>query len=434
MLEVRELGRVGRKVAGFGRQAASTLPVPRVPGHHAAELEHVADVLGPLGTHPVKRRGGAWDVTRGQARTRLLRAQRGYALRRRNLDRLGVSDGGVGLPSPVQELRQQGEERGPLRPVRVRERELRPLRAVAIGADTGGPLGGLCEQRNGVARIRAAEQVVGDRFGRSALRRKRRGGGCVEPLQHGLGQPGRQLLADQRVPKAVAAACALEHARRIGARDEVAYVLVARECDKRLAGEAVVDHGECGKEPLGRGLELLETSRCDLTQPRRDADLSGRVDRCGKLLGEERVPSRRALDHRERLAPERPPRSPPRDRAHRGAVEGAERQLGRCTALEQARAHERGGLRERVVAHGDDDEEPLAGGEAGDVMDECRGRLVRGRQVVDCEDHATLRGRLPEELRDRREDAVPVRGLLGPVGRVPDGGQQPRERGLGAVA
>ena len=182
-----------------------------------------------------------------------------------------------------------------------------------------------------------------------------------------------------------------------------------------------------------RRLEPVEPPRHDRAQARRHRDLAGGVHRRRQLLGEERVARRRALDGAEGGGRERAGGGTPRDRGDRGAVERAERDFHRGAPLEQTRAHARGRLRKRLVAHAGDHEQALAGGAAGDVAHQRRGGLVRGVQVVDHEHRAALAGRLCEQVSDRREDAVTVHGLLGCARRAAHRGQQPREGGLRAV-
>ena len=129
-LQVGELAGVGREPVRLGGQPARALPVARVPGHHAAQQDQLAEVLGPLGLHPFERGRGARDVACREAGARLLRSQCGHALRGRDLDRLGVGGGGAGLAGPVEQLRAQRKEGGALVLVRVLERQLGPLGAV----------------------------------------------------------------------------------------------------------------------------------------------------------------------------------------------------------------------------------------------------------------------------------------------------------------
>ena len=136
-----------------------------MPGDHAAQQDQLAEVLGPLGLHPFERGLGARDVARREARARLLRSQRGHALRGRDLDRLGIGGGGAGLAGPVEQLRAQREEGRALVLVRVLERQLGPLGAVAVGAHAGGPLGRPGEERDGLPRAAGAQQVVRDASG-----------------------------------------------------------------------------------------------------------------------------------------------------------------------------------------------------------------------------------------------------------------------------
>ena len=124
---------------------------------------------------------------------------------------------------------------------------------------------------------------------------------------------------------------------------------------------------------------------------------------------------------------------PLRDRRERGAVERTERHLHRGAALEQARAHERGCLGERLIAHAGDHEQALAGGAAREVVHERRRCLVGGVQIVDHEHDAALGGGLREQLGDRREDAMAVHGLFRHARRAAHRGQQSRQGGLCAV-
>ena len=84
---------------------------------------------------------------------------------------------------------------------------------------------------SGTASRRAAraQEVVGDALGRRAVvgeRAAARGVGAAERL---LGQPGGQLLAHEGVAEAIAAARALEHARRLGLAERVVGAVGARE-------------------------------------------------------------------------------------------------------------------------------------------------------------------------------------------------------------
>ena len=122
------------------------------------------------------------------------------------------------------------------------------------------------------------------------------------------------------------------------------------------------------------------------------------------------------------------------NRCQRGPVERAERELHRGAAFEQARAHERGRLGERLIAHAGDHEQALAGGAAREVVHERRRRLVGGVQVVDRQARrraprrpARAAGRPP-----RRRDGGPRPPPPPPAGR-PHRGQQSRQGGLRAV-
>ena len=168
-------GSASRPVS-LGGQPARGLPIARVPGDHAAQQDQLAEVLGPLGLHPVERGRGARDVAGREAGARLLRSQRGHALRGRDRDRFGIGGGGTGLAGPVEQLRAQRKERRPLALVRMLERQLRPLGAVAVGANARGPLGSLSEERDGLRRAARAQQVVCDALGRRVVRGEQRGG------------------------------------------------------------------------------------------------------------------------------------------------------------------------------------------------------------------------------------------------------------------
>ena len=274
---------------------------------------------------------------------------------------------------------------------------------------------------------------MGDPLRRRVVRGEERGGIGVGTAQGLLGQPGGQLFAHERVPEAVAAAHTLEHAGRLGLAERLVDALGARECRELRPREAVVDHGERGEQPLAERLEPLEPPRHDLTQPRRHRDLAGGVHRRRQLLREERVARRRALDRTEGAGPQRPAGRPLRDRRERAAVERTERQLHRGAALEQARAHERGRLRERLIAHAGDHEQALAGGAARKVVHERHRCLVGGVQVIDHEHDAALRGGLAQQLSDRPEDATAVHGLIRRPRRAAHRGQQSRQRDLCAV-
>ena len=175
-------------------------------------------------------------------------------------------------------------------------------------------------------------------------------------------------------------------------------------------------------------LQPLEPPRHHLAQPRRDRDLAGGVHRRRQLLREERVPRRRALDGAEGAGRQRAGGGPPGDRRKSGAVERAERNLHRVAALEQARAHERGRLRERLIAHAGDHEQALAGGAASEMVHERRRCLVGGVQVVDHQHDPALRGGLLQQLGDRREDAMAVHGppAAAPAGRRTEGSSRAR--------
>ena len=67
------------------------------------------------------------------------------------------------------------------------------------------------------------------------------------------------------------------------------------------------------------------------------------------------------------------------------------------------------------------------------MVHERRRRLVGGVQVVDGDHDAALGGGLGEQLTDRREDAMPVHGLLRRPCRAGHRGQQSRQGGLCAV-
>ena len=248
-----------------------------------------------------------------------------------------------------------------------------------------------------------------------------------------LGQPGGQLFSHERVPEAVAAAHALEHAGRLGLAERLVDQFGARERRELRTREAVVDHGERGEQPLAERLEPLEPPRHDLAQPRRNRDLAGGVHRRRELLREKRIARRRTLDRGEGAGREWPSGSPLRDRCERRAVERTERQLNRGPALDQARAHERGRLGQRLIAHPGDHEQALAGSAPRKVVHECRGCLVGGVQVVDHEHDAALGGGLCQQLSHRREDAMAVHGLLRRPRRPAHRGQQSRERGLCVV-
>ena len=159
-----------------------------------------------------------------------MRAQRGHALSGRGRDRVGVGGRGAGVAGPVQQLRAQRKEGQALMLVRVLERQLGPLGAVAIGADAGGPLGRPGEQRDGLLRAAAAQQVVCDALGRRVLRSEQRGSIGMGTAQRLLREPGGQLFAHERVPEAVAAAHALEHAGGVGLAERLVDTLGAREC------------------------------------------------------------------------------------------------------------------------------------------------------------------------------------------------------------
>ena len=248
-----------------------------------------------------------------------------------------------------------------------------------------------------------------------------------------LGQPGGQLFAHQRVPEAVAATHALDHTRRLRLAERPVDLLDTRERRELRAREAVVDYGERREQPLAERLQPLEPPRHHLAKPRRDRDLTRGVHRCRQLLRKERVARRRALDCGEGARRELPPGRALSNRCQRAPVERAERELHRGATFEQAGAHERRRLGERLIAHAGDHEQALAGGAASEMVHERRRRLVGGVQVVDGNHDAALRGGLSEQLTDRREDAMPVYGLLRRRCRVGHRGQQSRQGGLRAV-
>ena len=113
-----------------------------------------------------------------------------------------------------------------------------------------------------------------------------------------------------------------------------------------------------------------------------------------------------------------------RDRRERRAVERTERHLYRGTTLEQARAHQRSRLGERLVAHAGDHEQALAGGAPREVVHQRRRCLVGGVQIVDHEHDAALGGSLREQLGDRREDAMAVHGRFRHARRAAHRGQE----------
>ena len=314
------------------------------------------------------------------------------------------------------------------------ERQLGPLGAVAVGAHARGPPGRPREERDGLRRAAGPQKVMGDPLRRRVVRGEERGGIGVGTAQSLLGQPGGQLFAHERVPEAVAAARTLEHAGRLG----------PRRAPRRRASAPASAASSAPVKPssitasaassrLAERLEPLEPPRHDLAQPRRHRDLAGGVHRRRQLLREERVARRRALDRAEGAGPQRPAGRPLRDRRERAAVERTERHLHRGAALEQARAHERGRLGERLVAHAGDHEQALAGGAAREMVHERHRCLVGRVQIVDHEHHAALRGGLPQQLGDRREDAMAIHGLLRRPRRAAHRGQQSREGGLCAV-
>ena len=192
---------------------------------------------GRSASHPVERGLGA----RGRRPPRGTRAPVALAApgtrsAGATLDRLGVGGGRAGLAGPVEQLRAQRKEGRALVLVRVLERQLGPLGAVAVGAHAGGPLGRPGEERDGLPRAAGAQQVVRDRLGRRVVRGEQRGSIGVGAAQRLLGQPSGQLLAHERVPEAVAAAHALEHAGRLG----LAERLVDRSAPASAASSAPV--------------------------------------------------------------------------------------------------------------------------------------------------------------------------------------------------
>ncbi len=207
----------------------------------------------------------------------------------------------------------------------------------------------------------------------------------------------------------------------------------ARECRELRPREAIVDHGERGEQPLAERLEPLEPPRHNLTQARRDRDLAGGVHRRRQLLREERVARRRALDRAEGTGLQRAGSRPLCDRRERAAVERTERQLDRGAALEQARAHERGRLRKRLIAHGGDHEQALAGRAARKMVHERHRCLIGGVQIIDYEHDAALCGGLPEQLTDSPEDPTAVDGFIRRARWAAHRRQQSRQRDLCAV-
>ena len=421
-LEVSELVRAQGEPVRLGREPARALPVAVVPGDHPAQRDQLADLGAAVGLDAFERRGGARDVAPRQTCPRLLDPQRRDALGGRGGDRLGVRGRGVRLARPVEELRAQREEPRALVPVGVRERLLGPLGAAAVGAHAGGPLGRAGEQRHRLARAPGAQEMARDRLGRGLLGGEQRGGPLVGAAQQLLRQAGRQRLAHEGVPEAVATARAIEHAGRDRVGEQRVDTAPAR-ARARNGGAARAREGRhlpavkpssitasAASHASPKRSKPREPPRHHLAQPRRDGRLARDVHGRRQLLGEERVAGRRALDGGEHARLQRAACGPPDDRRERGAVERAERHLDGGAALEQARPQARGRLGQGVVAQGGDDEQPAAHGAAREVAHERRRRLVRGVRVVDRQDDAALGGRLGEQPRDRREDAVTVHG------------------------
>jgi hypothetical protein len=146
-------------------------------------------------------------------------------------------------------------------------------------------------------------------------------------------------------------------------------------------------------------------------KPRRHDDLLRGVHRRRQLLREEWITRRRALDRGEHAGTQRPTGGSADDRRECRAVEGAERDLHRRAALEQAGAQTRGRVGKRLIADPDDEHQALAGGAATKMVNKRRRRLPGGVQVVDREDDAAVRRGLPQQLGDRREDAMALHGL-----------------------
>ena len=211
-----------------------------------------------------------------------------------------------------------------------------------------------------------------------------------------LGQPGRELLAHQCVPEAVAPPRALEHAGRLGLAERFSDAIGARERHQRRLREAVLDYGESGEQRLAEPLEPLEPLRDDLAQAGGHRDLAGGVHRRGQLLREERVTRRRTRDGVEGSRRQRPGGRALGHGCEGAAVERTERQLDRGPAPEEPRSHERRGLGEWLIADRGDHEHALAGAAARKVMHKRRRCLVSVVQVIDRQHHTPFRGGLPQ--------------------------------------
>ena len=321
-LEVGELGGVGRWPSA---SAASRRAVPRSPVCQATmprSRVRSPRSSGRTASTPSIAALAPGEVARREAGSGLLRAQGRHALRGCDRDRLGIGGRGAGLAGAVQQRGAQRKEGRPLTLVRVLERELGPLGAVAVGTHPGGPLRRPCEERHGLPSAARPQQVVRHRLGRRVLRGEQRSGGRMGAAQRLLGQPGGQLFAHERVPVAIAAARALEHAGGLGLAEHLVDLPGPAERRELRGREAVLDHGERGEQPLAERVEPFEPPRHDLAQPRRHRDLARGVHRRRQLLREERIARRRALDGGEGVRRQRPRcyplrRSPPapRDRA-----------------------------------------------------------------------------------------------------------------------
>ena len=340
----------------------------------------------------------------------------------------------MGLAGAMEELRAQREQARTLMIGGVLERQLGPRRAIAVGAHVQRPPGRIGEERDSLRRAAGAEEVMGDALRRRVLLGEERRGVGVGTPQSLLGQPGRELFAHQRVSEAVAAACALEHATRLGLAERLSDTIGACECDQRRLGEAIIDHGESSQQPLAEQLEPFEPLPHDLAEPGRDRDLAGSVHRCRQLFGEERVARRRACDGIECFRRQRPAGRALRDCCQRAAVERTERQLHRGPAPEEPRSHERRRLRKWLIAHRGDYQQPLAAAVAGEMMHERQRCFVSVVQVIDRQHHTALRGGLSQQLSDGAEHQTTVHLLLRHPLRATHRRQQSRERDLRAVA
>ena len=167
--QVGELAGVGTDFVCLAGESPSSIPISRVPRHHAAQQRQLAHVLGPVGPHAFEDQLGSRDVAGGETSACLLRSQCGHALRRREFYRLGVGGGRVGLAGSVEQLRAQRKKGWALVLVGVLEHKLGRLGAVAVGTHTGGPFGGLGEERDRPPSAARADEMERNLFWRRTV-------------------------------------------------------------------------------------------------------------------------------------------------------------------------------------------------------------------------------------------------------------------------